>query len=333
MLKRLWILALASVLCLGAFQTAFAATSMKIAHGNIEDPADPYQVLALKFKELVEAANVGIDVEIFAGGQIGSENAAFQDVQTNIIQACVLASNNVSGFATSYSALDLPFLFTSIEDFEKVLKDNEEDLIRVMVAESDVRPVAWGAQGFRVLSNSKKPVKTLADLHGLKIRLPNNAIQLATFRAWGSDAVPMAFGELFGALQQGVVDGLEMTYISLAQLKYYEVQKYVTDLRYKLAINPLVVSEMWFEELTPEQQKAVVEAGRGATAHALAASVGMDTEGMRMLADKGVVLDGRPADEAEWIAKSRAIWPDYYHLIKDQKLFDGILASLNIKKP
>ncbi|SHN68144.1 TRAP transporter substrate-binding protein [Desulfovibrio litoralis] len=333
MFKHVKRIVMAMFLAAIMIQPAQAEVVMKLAHGNVADPSDPYQVLALKFKELVEASGVDVKVEIFPGGQIGAEQNAFQDVQTNIIQATVLASNNVSSFATSYSALDLPFLFTSNEEFAKVLKENEADLVRVMIAESDVRPVAWGVQGFRVLSNSKKPVKTINDIKGLKIRLPNNAIQLATFRAWGSDGVPLAFGELFSALQQGVVDGLEMTYISLASLKFYEVQKYVTDLRYKLAINPLVVSEMWFEKQSPKVQEAIIKAGREATAYAIAEAAKMDEAGKKILLANGMVLDGRPSDEQVWIDKSRAIWPDYYKLIKDEKLFNGILKTLNIKKP
>ena len=312
---------------------AFAANQMKIAHGNPQDADDPYQVLALAFQEQIKKSGVDLEVVIFPAGQVGSEQTAFQDVQNGILQGAVLASNNISSFATSYSVLDLPFIFTSIEDFNKVLEANGRKLTDVLIKESETRPVAWGVQGFRVLSNSKRPVKTLADLKGIKIRLPNNAIQLATFKAWDCEGVPLAFGELFGALQQHVVDGLEMTYVSLANQKYYEVQSYVSDIRYKLAINPLVVSESWFQEQTPEVQKAILEAGKVATAKALAAAEGFDEVGKKTLAEHGVQLEGRPADEAEWIKRSHSVWPQFYSLIKDQALFDDVLKTLNITKP
>lgn len=305
--------------------------TMKIAHGNSADPLDPYQVVALKFKELLEAKTDKVEVQIFTGGQLGAEQRAFQDVQNGIIQGAVLASNNVSSFATSMSVLDLPFLFKSNDDFLKVLDGAGEDINRVMAKEAGVRATAWGAQGFRVLANSKQPVATIDDLHGLKIRVPDNAVQIATFKSWGSDAVPMAFGELFGALQQRVIDGLEMTYISLASLKYYEVVDQVTDLRYKLAINPLVTSEAWYEGLPADVQQAIDEAGRETTVYAMQMANEMDEKGKAILTEHGVTLTGRPTDEDAWVEKARGVWPQVYPLIKDEALLGKVLGILDIK--
>jgi TRAP-type transport system periplasmic protein len=313
--------------------SAFAADKivMKIAHGNAADPMDPYQVLALKFKDAIEAKTDKIEVQIFPGGQLGAEQRAFQDVQNGIVQATVLASNNVSAFASSMSVLDLPFLFRSNAEFAKVVKDAGPDFTRAMVAESGNMPLAWGVQGFRVIANSKKQVATIADLSGLKIRVPNNAVMVSTFRAWGSDAVPMAFGELFGALQQKVIDGLEMTYISLASMKYYEVIDHVTDLRYKLAINPMVISEAWFKKLPADLQKAVKEAGQETTDHAMAMAAKMDETGKKILAKNGVTLFAQPTDEDVWAEKSRSVWPQVLPRIKDKALLEKVLDILNIK--
>jgi tripartite ATP-independent transporter DctP family solute receptor len=324
---------LATVAALLAAGTALGADrlSMKIAHGNAADPMDPYQVVALKFKAVLEAKTDKIQVQIFPGGQLGAEQRAFQDVQNGIVQGVVLASNNVSAFATSMSVLDLPFLFRSNAEFTKVVAEAKDDFARVMTQESGTVPIAWGTQGFRVLANSKKPVKTIADLKGLKIRVPDNAVQLATFKGWGSDAVPMAFGELFGALQQRVIDGLEMTYISLASMKYYEVQKYATDLRYKLAINPLVVSEAWYKGLPADVQKAITEAGEETTVHAFKVAADMDEKGKKILKDHGMDLYGQPDDEQVWVEKARAVWPQVLPLIKDKAMLDKVLGSLNVK--
>ena len=116
-------LTVAAALVMAGTAVAADKITMKIAHGNSADPMDPYQVLALKFKEAVEAKTDKIEVQIFPGGQLGAEQRAFQDVQNGIVQAVVLASNNVSAFASSMSVLDLPFLFRSNEEFVKVVKD------------------------------------------------------------------------------------------------------------------------------------------------------------------------------------------------------------------
>jgi tripartite ATP-independent transporter DctP family solute receptor len=330
-------LALISLIITTAFfiaGTTLAADKlvMKIAHGNSADAKDPYQVLALKFKEVIEAKTDKIEVQIFPGGQLGAEQRAFQDVQNGIVQATVLASNNVSAFAPSMSVLDLPFLFRSNDEFAKVVKEAAPDFTRAMVAESGNMPLAWGVQGFRVIANSKKQVATIDDLSGLKIRVPNNAVMVSTFKAWGSDAVPMAFGELFGALQQKVIDGLEMTYISLASMKYYEVIDHVTDVRYKLAINPMVISQDWFNKLPADLQKAVLEAGQETTDHAMAMAAQMDETGKKILAENGVALFGQPTDEDIWVEKSRTVWPMVLPRIKDKALLDKVFNVLNIKQ-
>lgn len=330
-MPKITILAAAMMMSVVGLSSAKDIT-MKIAHGNNADPLDPYQVISLKFKELLEKKSDKIEVQIFTGGQLGAEQRAFQDVQNGIIQGAVLASNNVSAFSSSMAVLDLPFLFKSNDEFMKVLEEAGEDMDRVMTNEAGVRAAAWGVQGFRVIANSSHPVNTIEDLHGLKIRVPNNATQVATFGAWGSDGVPMAFGELFGALQQRVIDGLEMTYISLASLKYYEVIDNVTDVRYKLAINPLVISNDWYQTLPDDVKVAIDEAGRETTVHAMEMAKQMDETGKSILSENGVTLSGRPSDENVWIEKARTVWPQVYPKIKDEVMFNKVLSALNIEK-
>jgi len=306
---------------------------MKIVHGNPPSEDDPYQTLALKFKEALEAKTDKIKVEIYPGGQLGAEQRAFQDMQNNIVQGVILASNNASVFAPSLSVLDLPFLFKDNDEFKKVVNELNDELTEIMIAESKTRPVAWGTQGFRVLANSKRPINTMADLKGVKIRVPSNPIQIAAFKSWDSEPIGMAFDELFGALQQKVVDGLEMTYISLATQKMSEVINYVTDLRYKMAINPLVISDDWFQKLPEDLQKSVMEAGDEATIYAVESAESMDEKGMKMLEEQGVELAGRPSDEDLWIERSMSVWPQFYNLIKDPTIIDKFMEVLGREKP
>lgn len=306
---------------------------MKIAHGNPPSEDDPYQALALKFKEALESKTDKITVEIYPGGQLGGEQRAFQDMQNNIVQGVVLASNNASVFAPSLSVLDLPFLFKDNDEFKKVVTELNDEFTQIMIDESKTRPIAWGTQGFRVLANSKRPINTMEDLKGVKIRVPSNPIQIAAFKSWDSEPIGMAFDELFGALQQKVVDGLEMTYISLATQKMSEVINYVTDLRYKMAINPLVISEDWFQTLPADLQTAVLEAGSETTDYAIELAESMDKKGMEMLEEQGVELAGRPSDEDLWVEKSMATWPQFYDLIKDPTIVDKCLEILGREKP
>ena len=117
-----------------------------------------------------------------------------------------------------------------------------------------------------MLTNSKKPVKTVADLQGLVIRVPKNEIMIDTYKAWGINPTPMAWTETFAGLQQKVVDGQDNPYMTVHAMKFYEVQDYVTNLRHIFSIEPLVVSEQLYQSMPPQQQQAVTAAGLGCMA-------------------------------------------------------------------
>ena len=187
---------------------------------------EPHHAAALDFKNYVEKATNGkVDVQIYPGSQLGGEERSFQDIQQGVIQIASLAVNNVTVFSPSMGVFDLPYMFTNYEDCYKLIDQNWDEINKRMIDESGNMAVGWLVQGFRVLSNSKHPIRTVEDLKGLKIRVPNNPIMIATFRAWGGEPAPMAWDETFNALQQKVVDGQENPYPVFASNKFEEVQK------------------------------------------------------------------------------------------------------------
>ena len=188
--------------------------------------------------------------------------------------------------------------------------------------DAGVRIVGWAYSGFRVLTNSKRPVKTLADLQGLIIRVPKNEIMIATYQAWGVNPTPMAWSETFTALQQGVVDGQDNPYITIHAMKFYEVQKYITNIRYIFSLEPLIVSEAVFQKQTADVQKAILEAGEEATRHSEAYSSTEDKI-KKELAAKGMEITDPADDEKEWIEKATtAVWPKFYDSIGGKDKLD-----------
>lgn len=105
------------------------------------------------------------------------------------------------------------------------------------------------------MTNSKKPVASPEDLKGLVIRVPRNEIMIASYQAWGVNPTPMAWSETFTGLQQGVVDGQDNPYITVYAMKFNEVQKYVTNIRYIFSLEPLIISESVFQQQSPEMQR------------------------------------------------------------------------------
>ena len=307
---------------------------IKYTHSANTAITDPHQAAALKFKESVEKATNGkVEVQIYPAGQLGSEQRGFQDVQQGIVQATSMAVNNASVFSPSLGVFDLPYLFKDRNEFYKVIDENWDEVNARMSKESGNISIAWLEQGFRVLTNSKKPVETMADLKGLKIRVPDNPIMVQTFKSWNCEPVPIAWDETFNALQQKVVDGQENPYPVIATNKFYEVQKYVTDLHYKMWIGPVVVNEKWLKSLPEDVQKAIIQAGKEATMDNRKLIQKMDTETLQLLKDKGMVLSGTPKDEDQWMKNAMSIWPKFYNIIGDVTLLDKIMATLGREKP
>lgn len=305
---------------------------IKYTHGLPE--SDPHHWTALKFKELVEKYSNGkVEVKIFPAGQLGSEQRGFQDVQNNVVQATSLAINNAVGYSPSMGMYDLPYLFKNREEVYKVLDGTSKDASDKMIKESGNRPIIWFEQGFRVLSNSKKEVKQMSDLKGLKIRVPQNPLMLGAFKSWGASPTPISWDETFNALQQGVVDGQENPYSIINSSKFYEVQKYITDIHYKIWIGAVVVNDKWFLGLPADVQEAILKAGKEAAMAERDYIVDVEKKAMENLKAKGMVFAGTPVDEDVWMKNAMAIWPDYYDKIGGTELLEKAMKILGRELP
>jgi len=182
--------------------------------------------LGQKFAELFKAKTGKHKVKMFANGQLGSEQDTINDAAIGSLDFSVLAINNITPFSPTVGVLTLPYVIQSLDDAVKLTRGEVgKELTENTIRDARVRIIGWAYSGFRVLTNSKRPVKTLEDLDGMVIRVPKNEIMIATYQAWGINPTPMAWSETFTALQQGVVDGQDNPYITNHAMKFYEVQK------------------------------------------------------------------------------------------------------------
>jgi len=315
-------------------QPAGNKITMRYTHGAAPAADDPHHWFSLKFKELVEKYSNGqVEVQIFPAGQLGSEQRAVQDVQAGVIEIASLAVNNATVFIPSVGLYDLPYMFKSRQEAYKVFDGLSDDLNQKMIDQGGLRSIAWFEQGFRVLTNSKREVKTLNDLQGLKIRVPANPLQIGAFKSWGVDPVPIAWDETFNALQQKVVDGQENPHVTNASSKFYEVQKYITEIHYKMWIGPLVVQEKWLQSQKPEIRDAIIKAGREAAIAEREFVQELETKAVKTLTDKGMINSGPPTDEDEWQKRAMSIWPDFYKDIGGTEMPEKAMKILGKELP
>ena len=331
-----FILILACTVVLWASQAdASDKIVIRFAHSNTPSDMDPYHALVNKMRDKL-AQKLGpdrIDLQEFPAGQIGSEERSFQDVQQGILQMTVLAVNNASIFAPSLGAFDLPYIFTTVEEFDKCVDENWDLINKRMEAESGTVAIAWHSQGFRFITNSKQPITTLKDLASVKIRTPNNPIMIGVYRAWGTSPVPMAMDETFNALQQKVIDGQDNPLVSIATNRFYEVQTYLTEPHYKLWVGPVVANVDWLRSLPEDVQKAIIEAGRETTIEMRDLLKTQEAAARKFLKEKKMVFCGVPTDEDEWMKRAMSIWPQFYPQIKNLELTEAFMKTLGRPLP
>ncbi|MFZ5945715.1 MAG: TRAP transporter substrate-binding protein [Bacillota bacterium] len=305
---------------------------IKYTHGV--DTNSPHHQTGEKFKELVEKYTNGqVEVQIFPNGQLGSEDRGFQDVQNNVVQATSMAVNNVTPFSPSMGFFDLPYIFSTREEFTKVIDTLWDDINTKMIAESGNRAIIWFDQDFRVLTTAKKPVKKIDDLKGLKIRVPQNPLMLGAFKAWGSDATPIAWDETFNALQQGVVDGQENPHSVNLASSFQEVQKYITEIHYKMWIGPVVMNEKWLQSQPADVRDAIIKAGKEAMMWERQYIAEKSAADLKALTDAGMEFLGVPEDEAVWQEKAMAIWPQFYQTIGGTEMLEKVMKVLGREMP
>lgn len=320
-----WLPAIAGALLLA--QGAAAAT-YKVAVGDAQGGTQ--WELATRFKTLFEQKAGGRHrLDLFPNGQLGSEEATVSNAQMGTLDFSVLAVNNITPFSPTVGVLTLPYVIQSAEDARTLTTGPiGRELADNTVRDAGIRIVGWAYSGFRVLTNSKRPVRSLADLQGLKIRVPKNEIMIASYQAWGINPTPMAWSETFTALQQRVVDGQDNPYITVASMKFNEVQKYITNIRYVFSLEPLVVSEAVFRKQPADVQKAILEAGAEATAHSYQYLLATEDRIRKELAAKGMQIT-EPQDEKEFIARATAaVWPKFHQSIGGKDKLDRVLKAL-----
>ncbi|MCE5972586.1 TRAP transporter substrate-binding protein [Sinirhodobacter sp. WL0062] len=290
------------------------------------------EALGLAFVEALEAKTGGAhSAKLFLNGQLGDEQDTVTAAATGTLDFSILAINNITPFSPSVGTLTLPYVILSLEDAENITQGEiGQQMVDKTVEDAGVRIIGWAYSGFRVLTNSKHPVTTVADLQDLVVRVPKNEIMIETYKSWGIDPTPMAWGETFAALQQKVVDGQDNPYMTVYAMKFDEVQKYVTNIRYIFSIEPLIVSESLFQSLSAEEQQQVLDAGHEAT---LASGAFLRAEEAKIkaeLAARGMEISDPADGEQEFIDLATAkVWPKFYDTIGGKEVLNGVLTALD----
>jgi len=237
---------------------------IKCAHNG--NASHPYQKGYEKFKEIIEARSNGeVEVQIFPNAQLGSEEEVNQMIKMGTVAVNTASTGGLAGFVPEIELFNLPFIFRDLDHFYKVVDGPVGKRIGKSIEDRlDCVFLGWWYSGIRNAWNNKVAVKSPADLKGLKIRTMGSPIFVDTWNALGAQATPMAFGELYTGLQQGVVDGAECDMVDLWVEKFYEVTKYVSFTKHMFLANVLIMSKKQYDKFPPAIQTAIWEAAEAA---------------------------------------------------------------------
>ena len=263
-------LSFVAVIGLLAWGAAPADAAEKIILKVAQDSSTehPYQKGLEKFKEVLEAETGGaVEVQIFPSGQLGSEEQAIDGIKLNTLDATVVSAGNLAGFVPEVDLFNLPFIFEDQEGFFRVLDGPVGDMVgRVIEAKTNSVMLGYWTFGTRNAWNGKRPIRTPEDLKGLKIRVMGSPVLLDTFNAFGAQATNMSWGEIYTAVQQGVIDGAESDVVDLLVEKFYEVTKYYSLTEHLIGAAPFIFSKKRYDSLPAHIQVAVLNAGAAAEA-------------------------------------------------------------------
>ncbi|MDR0576509.1 MAG: DctP family TRAP transporter solute-binding subunit [Candidatus Accumulibacter sp.] len=292
MMKKMFKL-LSCAVALTALTAGFAtaAVTIKFAHNGNTIPEDPQNVAVTAFKKMVEERSKGeIQVQIYPAAQLGDARTITEGVQMGTIEMGDVENGPMGRFVREAMVWDLPFIFRDIEHAHKVLDGPIGKAFQEKFLARNIRHLAYNDGGFRYFTNSKRPIRTLKDLEGLKIRVMESEVMLATMKAFGAAALPMAFGELYTALQQGTVDGQENPMNLIFSQRFYEVQKYLSMSQHFYYPRQYLISETFYQSLKPEHRKIVADAAKEACDIQRAALVKYEDEMKKVLAGKGMQI-------------------------------------------
>ena len=257
MKRSMRLLLLAGVLVLGLTAAANAADFV-FKLGHIADPENPYAKGAEKFAQLVKEKTGGkVEVQVFPSSQLGNQRDLVEGTQFGTIDFTMTSTAVLGNFLPQAAVFDLPFIFRDVQHAYKAL-----DTVGMEIAEKlqGMKLLAYYENGVRHMTNSKRPIRKPEDMKGLKIRVMEQPIYIEMIKALGGNPTPMAFGELFTALQQGVVDGQENPAAHIYTARFFEVQKYISLTAHTYSAEPMLVSLAAWNKLPKDLQEKIQSA-------------------------------------------------------------------------
>ncbi|MBA4698395.1 MAG: DctP family TRAP transporter solute-binding subunit [Ruminococcus sp.] len=291
--------------------------------GTTTAPEGHYVKGLIEMQSLLEEYSDGeMTLDIYPNSQLGNERDMMENVGMSVQEMCLISTGPIPNFVSDFAVLDLPYLFESEDEAYAALDGEVGTSLLKQLEPQGIYGVGFWENGFRQVTNDKKEIVTPDDLKGMKIRTMENNVHMATYNTLGATATPMAWSEIFTALQQGTVDGQENPIAIIESAKVYEVQKYVSmiDLFYSPCV--LMISQSAYDSLTDTQKEAFDNAAEKAKDYQREYSRGYSEDAIQTMKDAGVTVT--EVDKAVWEEAASAVYEQAGSLGLNQELVDKL---------
>ncbi|MFF7398919.1 TRAP transporter substrate-binding protein [Achromobacter sp. NPDC008082] len=276
-------------------------------------------------QELEKVSGGKLKMKTFGSANLGSDEQMQGALAGGAQEMMVGSTAPLAGMVKEFGVFDLPFLFNSEKEADAVLDGPlGQDLMKKLESKGLVGLVYW-ENGFRNMTNSKRPITRAEDLQGIKLRVMQNQIALGVFNTLGANAVPMPFSELFTALETRTVDGQENPITTIQSSKFYEVQPFLTITRHVYTPWVVLASKKWWDTLSPDEQKLIRQAAAASRDFERKDSRADSTKAMTTLEQAGMKINTvTPEEVARMRQKVQPVVDKY-----TQELGPDLVKQLN----
>jgi tripartite ATP-independent transporter DctP family solute receptor len=295
-----------------ATQPAAQGQKVVLKASHSAAPTEPYQVGLEAFKAEVEKATNGqVEVQIFPSNQLGNERDVTEGVKLGTVHVQAVPTAILTNFVLEFAIFDLPMLWKDRQEMYKAMDGELGKALSETALQQGFRVIGWYEAGVRHIMTRNKPINTIADLRGLKIRTIQSQVALDAFQAFGANPTPIAYGELYSALQQGVVDGAEAANTNYVAQKFYEVAPYWAEVGWWIIAVPVIMNEKTFSSLPKATQDAILTAGAKSSQVERENYQKQDAEALQKAQQSGAKITITRPDRAPFIEASKKVWKQW----------------------
>lgn len=283
-------------------------------------------IIGEKFKEQLEEESDGrLQVELYPNGSLfPSDREAVESVQLGNVEMTIPALAVMSSFNPNFTVLDLPYLFEDYEEAHRVLDGEFGQSLLDELEDYNIKGLVYAENGFRHVTNNSHPVEEPSDLEGLKLRTLETPVHTDVFKAFGANASPFAFGEMYSSLQQGTYDAMESPISLLYTSNIYEVQNYLSFTGHFYMPTALLMNNEFYEELPEDLQEIVMDGARMFRDEQRKLAHEQDDEYLEVLKEEGVQVNDITEEQREmFIEATQPVFEKY-----DEKLGNNLIDEL-----